>query len=103
MGPEARIEKYVVARSRVLGAIVLKVQALAVRGFPDRLFVWHGGLIELVEFKAPEGCLSAAQKSLIGKFAQRDIDIQVVASMDAATRFLQKRRDYLARLKNRET
>jgi hypothetical protein len=99
--PELKIERGVVSAARVMGAVVFKVKAEGVRGWPDRLFFWPGGLVDFVEFKAPGGVLSTNQLKIIHDLGMRDVDVQVVASGEDAARFLQKRREYLARLKTR--
>lgn len=64
---ESSVENPVVAYAKKKGVLVRKMNGLGFRGWPDRLFIFSGGVVVWVEFKAPGKLknLSSNQKEII--------------------------------------
>lgn len=77
---ESYVEGELVRRVRNLGGITVKLAPVSRAGLPDRLVVFPGGRIFLVEMKAPEGRLSEIQKIWHARAARLGIPVVVLFS-----------------------
>lgn len=78
---EAAIEKRLVARTRELGGIALKLAPHSAAGVPDRLVLLPGGRIVFVECKRPSGGrVSAAQRWWLARLAALGVETAVVST-----------------------
>jgi hypothetical protein len=59
---EKEIETYFVKRVKALGGFAYKFRSVSQRGVADRIAVFPGGKIVMVELKKPGGRLSALQE-----------------------------------------
>lgn len=65
-----------------LGWRVRKMQFVGRRGCPDRWFFREPGRVVIVEFKDPNGKLSAHQKKEINWFLANGFEVHVIDSID---------------------
>lgn len=79
---EADVEGRLVRRVTKLGAKAIKVEAIGLRGFPDRLVLDHGGRLLFVETKSPTGRLSAQQKLWIGTLRRFGFQVEVPRTLE---------------------
>jgi hypothetical protein len=63
---EARVEQFLAQEVRKRGGMCEKLVP-ARKGMPDRMVIWPGGRICLIEVKTETGRLSAAQEVWIGR------------------------------------
>ena len=80
MGPEARLESRCCALAQQAGYMPIKLHGV---GLPDRLFItkeWQECIF--VEFKAPKGRLSPAQKTMHRRFKKLRHYVYTVRSVD---------------------
>ena len=77
---ESSVENPVVAYAKKKGVLVRKMNGLGFRGWPDRLFIFSGGMTVWIEFKAPGKLkkLSANQKEIIAELQKRNHAVYVV-------------------------
>lgn len=79
---EADVEGRLVRRVTKLGAKAIKIEAIGLRGFPDRMVIDHGGRVLFVETKSPTGRLSAAQKLWIGTLRRFGFRVEVPRTLE---------------------
>ena len=84
---EAPIEKTVCNLAEADGWLVRKLQWVARKGAPDRLFAKDGRVI-LIEFKSAAGELSELQKREINKLHKAGIEAYVVSDVFSGLRLL---------------
>lgn len=86
MGPEARIQKNVIAYARSLGVEVIRCvfRPGASSGWPDVIFLIPGGRPLFIEFKAPGGKTTPLQDSRIRWLAEKGYDVLVAYGADEA-------------------
>lgn len=76
---EASIEAALRTETQRLGAYCLKITAGG--GWPDRIILWPGGCVSLVELKRPRGGgLSARQAALHEQLRQNGFPVSVIAT-----------------------
>ena len=78
---EKDIEKKVCKYAEEKGFLVRKYNSPGVTGVPDRILFGHGGVF-LIEFKKPEGRLSAAQRREIARIRDHGAVCFVVDSVE---------------------
>lgn len=74
---ESSLEAFFRQQVRLLGGLSIKLAPLR-KGLPDRLIVMPMGRMYLVELKADDGALSAAQKALHAKLAEKGVTVIVL-------------------------
>lgn len=79
---ELYIEAQVTKIAQARGWRVRKMEFVGRRGCPDRWFFKGPGLVRIIEFKDPNGALSAAQKKEIGWLRANGFDVHVVSSVE---------------------
>lgn len=83
MNPESRIEQAFCRWCASKSIPCLKVQAIGVRGFPDRLILLQGKVV-FIEFKTPTGVLSEHQIRCHNRLKALGLDIHVCRSKEEA-------------------
>lgn len=90
---ESHVEKYFKEQCEAHGAIVKKIQRL--RGFPDRLIYWFGGVHDVVELKRPVGgVFEPLQLSTHRKLRQREHGVFVIHTKELVDAYIRIRRAY---------
>lgn len=79
---ESRVEQHLTRRVREAGGDTFKLAPTHV-GMPDRLVMLPGGLIFLVELKAPGGRLRPAQIEWHRRAEGRGTSVHVLSSIEA--------------------
>lgn len=87
MKAEAKIERAVCLWAKSQGILSFKFTSPAHRGVPDRIF-FHKGKTALIEFKAPEGKLSALQEDVIAQLREQGATVGVFRETEAAKSWL---------------
>lgn len=77
---EGRVEKPCIAHAKARGWIDIKIRAANRNGYPDRLLV-RNGIYRWVEFKSPDGELSAQQEKRIKELRQEGCHVHVIDSI----------------------
>lgn len=84
------VENYLVQQCTPLGAICLKLQRL--RGWPDRVVIWFGGVIDFVELKRPKGGrFEPLQLRMHAKLRQRGHTVFVINSREQVDEYIRSR------------
>lgn len=83
MNPESRIEQSFARWCSQRNIPCLKVQAIGVRGFPDRLVLLQG-MVVFIEFKTPTGVLSEHQIRCHARLKSLGLEIHVCRSKQEA-------------------
>lgn len=88
---EAAIERHLVARCQAHGALVRKLQYIGRKGAPDRFVAWPGGVIDLIELKAPGRKPDGHQQRELGRLRALGANVFVLDSYVAVERYLKGR------------
>ena len=89
-GPEAKIERAVVAKMRAIGVKVIKLDTSSETGWPDRIVLIPGGRPLFIEFKRPGGgVLSPKQGHIIGWLQAIGYDVQVHDNVKEAVKAIE--------------
>lgn len=83
---ESELEAIFVKRVKKAGGRAYKFTSPGRRGMPDRIALFPGGRVFMVELKTPEGRLSIHQRGVIAEFARLGTPVAVlrtVAEIDA--------------------
>lgn len=88
---EATIERYLAARCADRGALVRKLQWIGRKGAPDRFIAWPGGLIDLVELKAPGRKPDGHQQRELGRLRALGANVFVIDSLAAVNKYIEER------------
>lgn len=88
MGPERKIEQYLVAQCKLREWLCWKMQSLSLRGFPDRMVVTSTGKIYFVEVKAPGGRTSPLQRIAMGRLTSHNAKCFVAVGRDGVDEFI---------------
>jgi hypothetical protein len=76
---EAAVERALFERVTARGGVCIKVQALGVRGFFDRIILLPGPRVIFAEIKRPRrGRLSPHQKQYIALFEALGVDVVII-------------------------
>lgn len=78
---EHKVEQSVVDYAKKNGFLVRKYNSPGVPGGPDRIFYGHGTVF-LIEFKTPDGVLSAEQTNEIARLRSHGVKAFVVDSIE---------------------
>lgn len=84
---ESKLEKKFVEDLKKSGCLVYKFVSPGNDGVPDRIIVTPGGSVYFVEFKAPQGNLSAVQKMQIGRLRGHGARVFVIRGPVSAAAF----------------
>lgn len=79
---EAYIEAKVCEYAKTKGWRQRKMMFVGRRGCPDRWFFREPGSVVIIEFKDPNGALSAAQKREINWFLANGFNVHVIDSIE---------------------
>jgi hypothetical protein len=74
---ETLVESYLTQQARKLGGDSHKIMAIEA-GMPDRLVLLPGGLVYLVETKAPDGRLRPAQRVWHARALEKGTTVHVI-------------------------
>ena len=85
---ENEIENAVTRKARLSGWYSWKLGSPGRRGLPDRLYVKPPNRVVFIEFKRPQGIVSAQQGSTIAVLRACGIDVHVVRSVDEGLEIL---------------
>jgi hypothetical protein len=86
---ESAVEAELVRRVEALGGVCIKIQAIGVRGFFDRIVVLPGGRVIFAEVKKPKGGrLSAHQIRYADLFTALGVRVACVRDSADITRLL---------------
>ncbi len=88
---EAVIEKHLVARCQAHGALVRKLHYIGRKGAPDRFVAWPGGVIDLIELKAPGRKPDGHQQRELGRLRALGANVFVLDSLAAVDSYLEGR------------
>lgn len=77
MGPEAKLERKVVALCKQHEVICYKFVSPNHAGVPDRILVFPNGAVAFVELKAPGGRLTALQQYEIARLRKQGATVVV--------------------------
>jgi len=76
---EKDIESYLTKQVEKAGGLCLKFPAVYCEGIPDRVLIFHGGIVIFAELKRPKGGkLSEAQKYQIARLRKRGVRVEVI-------------------------
>lgn len=85
---ERDVESYLIKRVRFLGGKAIKL-APTEAGVPDRLILWPGGIIHLVEVKADGGVISKAQHRWHEKAVMLGTNVYIVVGKSGVDYYLE--------------
>lgn len=88
--PEALVENYLCRRVEALGGFTRKVTYQGRRGSPDRWCFLPGGVLLIVECKAPGGRLSALQTVELATLTKQGFTAVSVFSRDEVDSLLER-------------
>lgn len=97
---EAALEAYFRKAVRVAGGLIYKL-APTVAGIPDRLVVFPGGVMALVELKAPGGKLSPIQEHVHAQLAALGTTVTVLEGRGQVDSWVRTRFAKVDRVENR--
>lgn len=89
---ESSVENPVVAYAKKKGVLVRKMNGIGFRGWPDRLFIFKGGVSCWVEFKAPGKLknLSANQQEIIKQLEALGQHVYVVDNKEVGKEIIDR-------------
>ena len=90
MAAEQRLEQVVVNYAKERDIITYKFTSPANRGVPDRVFIFPGGVVLWIEFKAPKKKPDALQTRTILKMVKHGAFVAVVDTSLAAYDIIDK-------------
>ena len=85
---EKMIENRFVKKAKAAGWLVYKIQAIGVRGLPDRMCIKQGK-IRFIEFKSGNRKLTSSQTEIYVKFLKQRIQIGIFRDADKAMEWLE--------------
>lgn len=85
---ETRVENYLTKCVEALGGLCVKFPPLFFRGFPDRLVFLPGGVIILVETKAPGKTPSLIQQKVHTRFRRLGFRVEVLPTIEDVDTFI---------------
>lgn len=97
---EASLEAYFRKAVRAAGGLIYKL-APTVSGIPDRLVIFPGGLMFLVELKAPGGRLSPIQEHVHSELAAVGTTVAVLEGRGQVDSWISSRFAGIDRVENR--
>lgn len=90
---EKRLELELCAGVRALGGMAMKFNPLALKGAPDRLMIYPGGVVEFVELKTSTGRLSEAQTAFIARLSRLGVRVFTLRGREEVRGYLKRARE----------
>lgn len=87
---ESSIEEYLLEQVEANGGLCEKHTSPGRRGVPDRLITWPGGVMELVETKAPDGTVKSHQERDHKRRRDRGVKVHVIYTKAAVDRYVRR-------------
>ena len=87
---ESQIERVLAARVRAVGGLTFKI-APTTKGLPDRMVLFPGGYIYLVELKAAGGAVSPMQEVMQYRMARVGTKVHVLRGVDEVVQWVADR------------
>ena len=88
MGPEAKIEAYLVKQTKRLGGEAAKFTSPSHRSRPDRIVMLPGGVLFFVELKAPKRKPTDAQVREHNRLRALGQRVEIIDSIESVDRLL---------------
>lgn len=85
---ESTIERYLVKQVKKRGGIAYKWVSPGNKGVPDRIVIFPGGWIALIELKAPGKTLSLVQRQQRARLNELGCGVRVIDSKQKVDEFL---------------
>lgn len=89
MGPEAKIEAYLLKRVKQIGGLCWKFVSPGNAGVPDRVVVYNS-TVTFVELKSPGGRVSPLQWQMIQQLRNRGARVYILWSKQDVEEFIQE-------------